>query len=156
MTPTETAIPEEATADEAPPEKTKLCPDCGFPRPLSEFYRVKAARYAGGYRYTAHCKEHTQIRGMEYRRNAPKESGTKQSQKRAQRNWERRNPEQARVRRERYVEANREKVNKYNNAWQKAHPEKHRERQRRYLARKKARELGYIESALREDEPTSD
>ena len=39
-------------------------------QPLQAFYRVKAARYAGGYRYSSYCRRHTKARNLQVRNNA--------------------------------------------------------------------------------------
>jgi hypothetical protein len=79
-------------------EGTKFCPDCGEERPLSSFYRVKAARYAGGYRYGAYCKTHEKERVRRARQQAPEGSKLRESIRRANREAIKRNPEANRAR----------------------------------------------------------
>lgn len=79
-------------------QETKFCPDCGVERPLSEFYRVKNAASAGGYRYGSYCKEHANKRVAETRRNAPADSPTREAARRASAAYDERNPENRRER----------------------------------------------------------
>ena len=77
---------------------TKHCPDCAAEgldgeRPLEEFYRVKAERYAGGYRYGAYCKRHTKARTAAAAKNATEGSKLREASQRASRAWKQRNPE---------------------------------------------------------------
>jgi hypothetical protein len=76
-------------------EGTKFCPDCNADRPLSEFYRTKAARYAGGYRYSAYCKTHQKARVAEAAKNAPEGSKLRETQRRVKRDWAQQHPENA-------------------------------------------------------------
>jgi hypothetical protein len=71
----------------------RFCPDCGDARPLAEFYRVKAAKYAGGYRYGAYCKAHTKARTAAAQREAPEGSALRESMRRAKRDWIAAHPE---------------------------------------------------------------
>jgi ribosomal protein L44E len=64
-----------------------FCKDCGHERPLSDFYRVKDARAAGGYRYGPYCKTHTNARTAESRRKAPEGSSARESMRRASRKY---------------------------------------------------------------------
>jgi hypothetical protein len=85
------------TDDHRPPT-TKYCPDCEAERPLEEFYRTKAARYAGGYRYSAYCKTHTKARTAAAARNAPEGSKTREARRRANNASNKRHPEKNRAR----------------------------------------------------------
>lgn len=73
--------------------ETKYCPDCGCDRPLSAFYRVKAANYAGGYRYGAYCKVHTRQRSAQAMRDAPADSPLREKARRSKREWIAAHPE---------------------------------------------------------------
>jgi hypothetical protein len=75
---------------------TRYCPDCGAERPIGEFYRLKAAGYAGGYRYSGYCKTHTKARTAATAKNAPEGSKTREAIRRASRTWRQRHPEQRR------------------------------------------------------------
>ena len=86
------------------PNGTKVCPDCAAERgdngerPLSAFYRMKAARYAGGERYSAYCKTHTKKRTAQAARNAPEGSKLREAIRRAGREAIKRHPEANRAR----------------------------------------------------------
>jgi hypothetical protein len=67
------------TTDDTP--TTRYCPDCGAERPIKEFYRTKAARYAGGYRYSAYCKMHANARTARTAKNAPEGSKTREAKR---------------------------------------------------------------------------
>lgn len=84
------------TTDDTP--TTRYCPDCAAERPISEFYRTKAARYAGGYRYSAYCKTHTKARTAAAAKAAPEGSLLRDSIRRANRESIKRHPEQNRAR----------------------------------------------------------
>jgi hypothetical protein len=75
---------------------TRYCPDCDAERPLEEFYRTKAARYAGGYRYSAYCKTHAKARTAAAAKNAPEGSKLRETQRRVKREWAQQHPENAR------------------------------------------------------------
>jgi hypothetical protein len=75
-----------------------FCKDCGHDRPLSDFYRVKDKRAAGGYRYGPYCKAHTKVRNAEARRNAPEGSRLRESMRRASAKWDAAHPENRRER----------------------------------------------------------
>lgn len=78
-------------------EDTKVCPDCGEPRPLSAFYRIKAKGYAGGYRYGAYCKAHTKERNAEARKKALEQGGQyAETIRKTNRVWAQQHPENAR------------------------------------------------------------
>jgi len=84
------------THDESP--LTKFCPDCDAERPLAEFYRTKAARYAGGYRYSAYCKTHTKARTAAAAKQAADDSPLRAAMRRASRTYAEKHPEQIRTR----------------------------------------------------------
>jgi hypothetical protein len=73
--------------------ETRFCPDCGCDRPLTDFYRVKAASYAGGYRYGAYCKEHTRQRSAQAMRDAPQDSPLREKARTSKREWIKAHPE---------------------------------------------------------------
>ena len=85
------------------PGDTKICPDCAAEngddgrQPLSEFYRTRAARYAGGYRYSAYCKTHAKRRTAQAARDAPEGSKLRESQRKTKREWAQHHPENART-----------------------------------------------------------
>jgi hypothetical protein len=75
---------------------TRYCPDCGAERPIAEFYRLKAARYAGGYRYSAYCKTHTKARTAAAAKAVPEGSLLRETQRRVKRDWAKQHSENAR------------------------------------------------------------
>jgi hypothetical protein len=84
------------TPADGPGRATKYCPDCDAERPLEEFYRTKAERYAGGYRYSAYCKTHMKARTAAAAKNAPEGSKLRETQRRVKREWAQQHPENAR------------------------------------------------------------
>jgi hypothetical protein len=79
-------------------QQTKFCPDCNAERPLAEFYRIKAATYAGGYRYSAYCKTHTKARTAAAAKKAAVGSGVREANRRASRVYAAKHTEQTRAR----------------------------------------------------------
>lgn len=64
--------------------------------PIGEFYKIKAARYAGGYRYV--CKQLADAKNAAARREAPEGSRMRESIRRANRESIKRHPEANRAR----------------------------------------------------------
>jgi hypothetical protein len=84
------------TSDQRP--TTKYCPDCDAERPIEEFYRTKADRYAGGYRYSAYCKTHMKARTAAAAKSAPEGSKLREATRRANRESIKRHPDKNRAR----------------------------------------------------------
>ena len=115
----------------------KMCPDCGFAKPLTEFYQIRAARYTGGVRYGAYCKTHQKMRTAKARREAAPDSGIKQATKRANERWAKANPEVNRQAQAKWRAEHPEEAAAAVRQWQLDNPEANREKARRYLRKKK-------------------
>jgi hypothetical protein len=63
--------------------------------PIGEFYKIKDARYAGGYRYQ--CKARAKQQVAEAHRNAPEGSALRESIRKANRKYTKAHPEQNRA-----------------------------------------------------------
>jgi len=118
-------------------ENGKVCPDCGVPRPLTEFYQIRAARYVGGIRYSASCKMHQKIRNAAARKNAAPDSGTRHAIRRANKRWADSNPEANRDSQARWRKSHPEEAAEAHRRWQLANPEANREKARRHLRKKR-------------------
>ena len=122
----------------------KVCPDCALegnadPQPLANFYKTKAARYAGGYRYSAYCRRHTKARNAKAARDAPPGSGTHESRKRARATWRARNPERVKEQKRRWRERNKAARAKTYSAWAKANTARRKASQQAWYRRRKQR-----------------
>lgn len=120
---------------------TKFCPDCDAERPLDEFYKIRAPRYRGGFRYSAFCKMHTIARNTAARANAPEGSGIKQAVKRANKKWATAHPEANRVAQARWRERHPETAKKRHRDWQINNPGANREKALRYFRKKRNQRL---------------
>lgn len=111
---------------------TKYCPSCEETKSLDEFYRVKAARYAGGYRYRAYCKACTKAKNKFDIKNAPEGSKLRETVRRVKREWKhshrpqlaayardyrRLKPDKIKGIRQRYVERNKAQLARYHAKW---------------------------------------
>lgn len=124
------------------PEGMKRCPADGAVLPLSEFYRVKAAGYAGGYRYSAYCRTHEIERRNARKRTAPPDSPSRLADRAASRRYAERNREtvlaKQRVKSARYYDAHRDEIKARQKRYREANAEREAERKRRWYERKKA------------------
>lgn len=124
--------------------ETKVCPDCAIegnpdPQPLANFYRTKAARYAGGYRISPYCRRHTKARNAKAAREAPPGSGIRASRERARAAWRTRNPERWKAIRRSWARRHAQATAKTYSAWVKANKTKRQASQQAWYRRRKQR-----------------
>jgi hypothetical protein len=117
----------------------KYCPACGEKLPLSEFYRVQAKRYTGGYRYAAYCKKCAAVRNAKRRREAPEGSKTRETMRKHARAYTKKHPEKNRERQARYRERHPEIVKARYHEWVERNPETRRASQKAWYEREKAK-----------------
>jgi hypothetical protein len=77
-------------------EAERWCKAHQVNHPIGDFYKIKAARYAGGYRYI--CKQLADAKNAAARRNAPEGSQMRATIRKANRESIKRHPEANRAR----------------------------------------------------------
>jgi hypothetical protein len=88
------AIEQEASRLIAQEQPQRWCEAHQTDHPIGEFYRVKDASYAEGYRYR--CKQLTKERNAATAKAAPEGSKLRETQRRVKRDWAKQHPENAR------------------------------------------------------------
>ena len=125
------------------PEGRRWCPDCGRCRELDAFYRIKAAKYAGGYRYSAYCKEHHNARNLAAKATRPEQA--REIHRRSNRAYYQKvkHDPQYRARNAKNVKAYRQRhpdrTAQAYRSWVERHPEERRASQRAWAERQRRR-----------------